>query len=249
MKGNPLKTYLIHQLSIAKEQLPAIGPEGDIESLHRFRVALRRFRSVLDAFTDHMYALDAVAKSMLKATNPLRDIDVFLSSIDTEHYPTLYRAVQRYKTEQYKKIWKPKTRARFDLTLETLIKDLSALKLDLSKKRLLKRADTLYKKAREKHEKLTEHSKETQIHHVRIAYKQVRYVLEFLQESGLLDAKKEIKKVKKILDHFGAIQDAVNQLEWLHRFCAEHPSDECESLYKIRKETLEQLKKDVEDKK
>ena len=249
MKGNPLKTYLIRQLSLAKKQLFAIDPEGNIESLHRFRVALRRFRSVLDAYTDHMYALDAVAKSMLNATNPLRETDVFLSSIDAEHFPNLYRSVEKFKTKQYSKIWKPKTRSRFDLALEALIRDLSSVKLDVSDKRLLKRADALHKKAKEKHGKLTEHSEETQIHHVRIAYKQVRYVLEFLQEAELLEAKKEIKKVKKILEHFGAVQDAANQLDWLHRFCAEHPSDECESLYKTREETLEQLKKDVKDKK
>lgn len=242
---NRLNVYLTDQLSTAKTQLNSIGPEADIEALHRFRVALRRFRSVLDAYTDHMYALDAVAKSMLNATNLLRETDVFLSSIDAEHFPNLYRSVEQYKTRQYSKIWKPKTRSRFDLTLETLIKDLSALKLDVSDKRLLKRADALHKKAKEKHGKLTEHSEETQIHHVRIAYKQVRYVLEFLQESGLLDAKKEVKKVKKVLDHFGAIQDAVNQLEWLHRFCAKHPSDECERLYKTRKAMLKKLKNGV----
>lgn len=246
MKGNLLKTYLIRQLSTAKQQLSAIGPDADIESLHRFRVALRRFRSVLDAYTEHMYAPDAVAKSMLNATNPLRETDVFLSSIDPEHFPNLYRSVEKFKAKQYGKIWKHKTQSRFDLALEALIRDLSSVKLDLSDKRLLKRGDALYKKAKEEHRQLTKHSEETLIHDTRITYKQARYVLEFLHEAELLDAKGKIKKVKETLDHFGAIQDAANQLEWLHHFCAEHPSQECEALYEARKGVLKKLKKGFE---
>ncbi|MEJ2468829.1 MAG: CHAD domain-containing protein, partial [Campylobacterales bacterium] len=79
-----------------------------------------------------------------------------------------------------------------------------------------------------------------------LRYKQVRYVLEFLDSSGLVDETKKLKKVKKLQEHFGAIQDAVNQLDWLKDFCTTHPSDECRDLYKRRKKALKRLKKTFE---
>jgi CHAD domain-containing protein len=243
MHSEPLKTYLIEQLSNARREVRCIAPDADSECLHRFRVALRRFRSVLDAYTEHMYAPDAVAKSLIKVTNPLRETDVFLASIDADAYPNLYQAVAKYRTRQYRKIWNDSLVQRAEASLEKLVEDISKTKLTTSKKRMIETAEKLYKKARKKHHELTQDSPEPAIHKVRIAYKQARYVLEFLNAAGLIDAQKRIKKVKKTLDHFGAIQDAANQLEWLHRFCSEHPSNECSALYHERKNALKELKK------
>ncbi len=243
MHSEPLKTYLIEQLTTAKKQIRSISPEADSEYLHRFRVALRRFRSVQGAYTEHMYAPDAVAKSLIKVTNLLRETDVFLASIDADVYPNLYQAVAKYRTKQYQKIWNESLILRTESSLDKLVHDLSEMKLTMSKKRMIKTGEALYRKAEKKHRELTQDSPESAIHKVRLAYKQARYVLEFLNATGLIDAQKRIKKVKKALDHFGAIQDAANQLEWLHRFCSKHPSKECSALYDERKKALKQLKK------
>lgn len=243
MKESLLKSYLIEQLASAKKQLRLIGPHADDEELHRFRVALRRFRSVLNAYTDTLYAPDAVVKSMVKVTNPLRETDVFLASLEPERYPVLHRALSAFRQKQYKNVWKPETAARFEHALDALISDLSAVRLNPGKKKLIRIGESLYEAAKKAHRSLTKDSKEKRIHKTRLRYKQARYVLEFLDGAALLEAEKKIKKAKKAQDHFGAIQDAANQLEWLRRFCEEHPSDECSALYEVRKKKLKKLKK------
>jgi len=217
-----------------------------MESLHRFRVALRRFRSVLAAYTTDMYAPDVIVKSMVKLTNRLRETDVFLASIDPSEYPKLHQALTQFREKQYKKLWKPETAERFGHSLDTLMGDFDALKLDPGAKKLIRTGEKLYDAAKKAHKALTKDSKEEKIHETRLLYKQVRYLLEFLNESALIDAEKKIRKVKTTLDHFGAIQDAVNQLDWLRRFCDKHPSDECHALYAERKKALKELKKAFE---
>lgn len=243
MEESLLKSFLKEQLISAKKQLRLIGPHADDEELHRFRVALRRFRSVLNAYTDKLYAPDAVVKSMVKVTNPLRETDVFLSSLEPERYPVLHRALSTFREKQYETVWKPDTVKRFEHALDALISDLSAVKLNPGKKQMVRIGESIYDAARKAHRSLTKDSKEKRIHETRLRYKQARYVLEFLDESALLEAGKKIKKAKKAQDHFGGIQDAANQLEWLRRFCEEHPSDECSVLYDLRKKMLKELKK------
>jgi len=243
MENTLLKSYLIEQLETARQQLPLIGPDAEIEALHRFRVALRRFRSVLAAYTKHLHAPDAIAKSMLKVTNPLRETDVFLASIPPDIYPNLHQALTRYREKQYKKQWMPETPGRFSQTIDILVADINVRKLDPGKKRLIGTGEALYEKAKKARQTLRDDSKEKHIHDTRLHYKQARYVLEFLHEAGLIDAKRKIKNAKKHLEHFGAIQDAANQLEWLHRFCEKHPSDECHTLYETRETALNDLKK------
>ncbi|MHC3994261.1 CHAD domain-containing protein [Thiomicrolovo sp. ZZH C-3] len=246
MESALLKSYLVQQLETAKQQLPVIGPDADIEALHRFRVALRRFRSVLSAYTRHLYAPDAIAKSMLKVTNPLRETDVFLDALSFDTYPNLHTALTRFREKQYKKRWPAETPRRFEQTINLLISDIEALKLDQREKRLISRGEALYEKAKKARRALGKDSKEEEIHEIRLRYKQARYVLEFLHEAELIDAKRKIKNAKAHLEHFGAIQDAANQLDWLHRFCDKHPSPECTALYDARKKALRKLKKAFE---
>ena len=241
--GDPLKTYLILQLTAAQKQLRLIGPDGDIEALHRFRVALRRFRSLLHTYAKALYAPDAVAKSMLSATNPLREIDVFFASLDNTAYPRLYAAVEKERRTLYRNRWTSDTVERFEHALVRLSGDISRLAFESRTKKMLKRVDKLDARAKEAHERLGANSPEDAVHNVRLLYKQLRYALEFLSDAGLIDGRKKIKRVKKILEHFGAVQDAADQLRWLENFCSAHPHDECGHLVKARKKQLKALKK------
>jgi len=241
-----LKSYLVGQLTEALRQLQTIGPDTDIETLHKFRVALRRFRSIVSAFSKQHSAPVSVVKSMLKLTNPLRETDVFLESVDPHSYPDLHSALTRYRATQYNQIWKPDTAEQFERALESLISDLSKHELDPGNKKLLRVGKHLYEAAVKSHKKLTKDSEEELIHDTRLRYKRARYVLEFLDEAGILKTKKKIKKAKHAQEHFGAIQDAANQLAWLHGFCSEHPSVECSALYDERKKALKALKKTFE---
>lgn len=244
---NSLKSYLIDQLYIAKQNVVCIGSEGDTEPLHHFRVALRRFRSVLGSYTKKRCTSDAIAKSMLQVTNPLRELDVFLASLEEKNYPRIYKRISRYRQSQYKQWWTSQTVTYFEETLQTLIDDISASPLECSKKKLIKRAEELYVVASTSHKKLTSKSLDAQIHKCRIRYKKARYVLEFLRYSGVKDAHAEISRLKKVLDHFGAIQDISNQIEWLECFCEADCDDTCQKLDYEKKQKLIEMKREFSD--
>ncbi|MGB5964767.1 MAG: CHAD domain-containing protein [Sulfurimonadaceae bacterium] len=80
------------------------------------------------------------------------------------------------------------------------------------------------------------------MHKIRIRCKQARYSLEFIEASDLKSVAKEIKNCKKILNHFGAIQDAANQLDLLKHFCKTYATYECLTLHKGRKHAFKSLK-------
>jgi len=237
-----LKTYLVRQLLDAKASLLAVEKEGDIEALHRFRVCLRRYRSVLGAYEEEAYALQAIARVMLKHTNALREIDVFLDGLDAKAYPELAKAIHRHRQLLYDKEWEGETVARFYDMLSALMTDTMEITFPYDNMMLILRGDELCSRAEKFHDRLHSKTDDETIHATRIMYKQARYVLEFLAESALVDERKRIKKIKKTLDKFGAIQDAVNQLKWLKRFCRENPSQECSDLFQLRRKKLKKFK-------
>lgn len=237
-----LKTYLVRQLLSAKAALLDVEKEEEIEALHRFRVALRRYRSVLAAYEEELYALQAVAKVMLKHTNALREIDIFLDTLDTDKYPNLAAAIRKHRRKLYKAEWDAETVSRFSGMLNTLMSDTLEMRFSYDDTMLILRGDELCSRAEAFHDRLHKNIDEEAIHATRIMYKQARYVLEFLAETSLADERKRIKRIKKTLEKFGDIQDAANQLQWLKRFCRNNPSDECRALYRQRRKKLLKLK-------
>ncbi len=61
--------YLLHQLAAMRDEMPGIASRGDIEHIHRMRVATRRFRSALPFF-----ALCLPEKKMLRWRRRLRGV-------------------------------------------------------------------------------------------------------------------------------------------------------------------------------
>ena len=70
-----------------------LGEAADIELLHQFRVAIRRTRSLLKLYLSAHYALHESLKSIVQRTNVLRELDVFVASLDAVLYPDLARLV------------------------------------------------------------------------------------------------------------------------------------------------------------
>jgi len=107
---------------------------------------------------------------------------------------------------------------------------------------LEQKAVTQYDNSVGAYEALTPDTTSEQLHKLRINFKISRYALEFIQESGIAQVEKKIKRCKKIQDELGAVQDAKNQLKLLKWFCKKSRLDECGKLLNKRKREYKNLK-------
>jgi len=245
MKSTLLSVYLLKRLQNATSLLPQIHSGSDPEHLHQYRVSLRRAHSLIKVYLKAHRDFSASLKPLLKSTNALREIDVLIMSINAEEYPSLLSNLVRYRNNLYQKLWHSEIVHQHEHTLRQSIDQLGRLQYDLSNEALIEIGLNQYQKAIASKKRLNHKSRAKKIHQVRINCKLARYTLEFIHESHVLDVRKQIKRCKKILNHFGDIQDTANQLALLKDFCKSHASSECKALYKARKKTFKKLKENL----
>lgn len=85
--GRVLPLVLGTYLEDFREAEPAVRSDGDPEDLHRFRVSLRRARSLMAVGSDvlpseELVLLQALASWFANVTSPVRDLDVLLVDLD-----------------------------------------------------------------------------------------------------------------------------------------------------------------------
>jgi CHAD domain-containing protein len=245
MKSMLLPTYLLNNLQNAESLLPQIHSDSDAENLHQYRVSLRRARSVIKVYLHESHDFEQALKPLLKSTNELREIDVLVMGVDAERYPLLLSDLEGYRNSLYRQQWDSETLQTHQNTLQRLIAELNTLQYALSDKVLVEIGLIQYEEAIALKKELSRKSSADKIHKVRIRCKLARYTLEFIEESSLKKVGKKIKKCKKILNHFGEIQDTANQLALLKDFCKNHASIECRLLYKERKKAFKKLKENL----
>ncbi len=245
MKSTLLPTYLLKHLQNAESLLPQIHSGSDPENLHHYRVSLRRARSLIKVYLKKSHDFEEALKPLLKSTNKLREIDVLVMGIDGVRYPQLLSDLKQYRNALYQQQWDSETLQTHQNTLHRLIAELNMLQYVLSDKVLVDIALMHYEEAIALKKELSRKSSAKKIHKVRIRCKLARYTLEFIEESSLKEVGKKIKKCKKILNHFGKIQDTANQLALLKDFCKNHASTECRLLYKERKKAFKKLKESL----
>lgn len=245
MHISSLIRYLSYQLYSATINARKITPTSDIEHLHAFRVSMRKSRSLLRLCVPEAYAMTAILKEIVQKTNELRELDVFLQTLDATRYPELAREIKRFRDERYTIIWSDHTVKKTVKALNRFCDELLELHTDISDKRLIEISQRHFAKSLRLHKKTSKDTSAKELHELRIRFKTSRYALEFLQESGLHEEREKIKACKAIQDHLGAMQDAFNQLQWLEHLCQEHPLKECERLVKERKAALKALKREL----
>lgn len=243
MEIGHLTRYLSYHVYNAVLLLPKISAKSDIELLHQFRVSIRRCRALLKLYVPEYYALQAVLRSVVQHTNTLRELDVFVYSVDSETYPELSRILKQHRNEQYLALLTDTFVTQTSISLLMLYDSLMELNPEIDATHLIERAEEHYQKSLDGYISITKHTSEEVLHELRIHFKITRYALEFLQQSSLHNEQKKIKECKKIQEHLGKVQDAANQLELLKSFCEAYPLDECHRLLKARKRELKNLKK------
>lgn len=205
----------------------------DVESLHQYRVNIRLARSVCLEFGEFMEdgrkkLLDEKLKTLQKQSNELRDIDVFLESL--EAYATLmdssyeeeFRALKMqlehekeaclmFFMSQDEMAFRQKTMAQ----LAKLPHD-ENLCLPHSEGKMLQHVQKIlqkrFKKIVKLSKKLSLKTSNERFHKLRLQYKKLRYTADALH----LDAFS--RSFKPLQSAFGKVQDKNSQIERIKRY-------------------------------
>ncbi len=200
--------------------LAAENPDGDIEHVHRLRVATRRAGAALAAFRPLMDGKPAAAKAALRsvrrAAGPARDADVlWLRLAERAGEPFIDRVAEPRLRDERQDAQRALCRAatkRRSKRLRAALRDAAALLGEPSKPPLLfgEFARSSVSEAVERFQSAAQAdlSGWAALHQLRIAGKRLRYTLEVF-ESALPEAPQQAATTatKALQDRLGAIND------------------------------------------
>lgn len=241
MRVSSLSQYLSYQLYHALLLVNKIGTD-DSEYLHQFRVSLRRVRSLLKLYSPPEILFPKALKALLRSTNSLRELDVFIDSLDPKWSKKGIKELQRIRTVEYETRWTEPFRAELRDALQSFYDRVMEVNPFIEEKELIANAKEYYDVTTERYRALSPNASEKELHALRIDFKISRYGLEFISESSLEDEKAKISECKRLQSRLGEIQDLANQVQWLKKFVREHPLQEFQELLDERKKKLKKLK-------
>jgi len=240
---NLSKAVLFSLLKTIKANKKAIlSGDKDIERLHQLRVALRKARSVFSLLRfvfspDFAKKMNSSLSSLMKKTNEKRDIDVYLSVMDTyekilpldlkEGIRPFRECLLSIAEDEEKDLVKFLKSEEFEST----IKDLMKFCLEKDKKYLSNLSDLpsviiakrvifkTYSKIIKESKKLSSHSHAREFHKIRIEFKKLRYLSEFFSFSFEKSAYEKWRgTLKEIQTDLGEHQDIFVQRKHLKHF-------------------------------
>jgi len=243
MKTNPLNQYLLYQLYHARVLVHSLKYDGKEEELHEFRVALRRIRSLIKLFLDDSVPFTKSLKTMMNATNTMRELDVLLNSISSAQFPKLFKQLSKHRQKIVQTLFTPafvhQTLLLLDESSDYFFQNDSYFISEILMQTIL----THYQHCLDSYESLEKNTKPKTLHHLRIQFKDARYGFEFLEIADIHEAKEIIEHCKTVQNSLGGIQDAVNQIKLLKKMRREYHTSEVKELLKQRKDSLEKLQK------
>jgi len=233
-------------IQVARQNEEGIIADIDTEFLHDYRISLRRIRSVLSLFKG-VYAKDDTFKlintfaTIMKKTNLLRDLDVFLLHRDlylsmipqsmSEGLNRMLELVVEDRVIEHQNV------SHF-LQSDDYKRSIQQLEDQFKQSSLLKNGPTAnepafllsckliytrYKKVCKIARGITADTPDEIVHRLRIQCKKLRYLMEFF--SPLFPAsrlKKLIKSLKKLQDNLGRFNDFSVQQTSIHSYLVEH---------------------------
>ena len=243
-----MKLILHFLLQVMRINEGNIEKDPDTEFLHDFRVALRRARSALSEMgqvfppevTDRF---EKVLVTVGRISNPLRDLDVYLQD-ESNHKAMLPAALHNDIDPLFKYLRKERTRAFRDLvqhlrskkyrkgmgTWRTFLNEKFENSLaapdaglpigEMARIRILRK----YRRIVEKGNSALVNPKDKKLHLLRLACKELRYLLEFF--ASMFPREKVdvvIQQLKKLQDLLGHFNDLRIQEEYLLSVAGELP--------------------------
>ena len=232
MKTNKLQKNSLSLLSNAKKNIISLQKNNDPENLHRFRINLRKLRSIFKEFNpyldEYLYEnLNKKVKFLLTSSNKLRDSDVFLKYLEEysqlipenlqDNFLLLKNKIKEERELEYKIfldfIHSEKFINYFD-EVKKILKKNKTYKNKIwkhfkkTKNMVLKK---IQKKVKLKKENLYKNSDSKTFHELRILYKRLRYLNELFVKKN----KKNIDEFKERQTILGNIQDLCVQQKML----------------------------------
>ena len=220
-----LASSYLYRASVNARKLLKHDNSTEAETLHGFRVSIRRLRGVLKAYKRAFPAVSKSARANLrgiaKATNRARDLEVIISwvqstknSIDSADHKAWNRIIDQLKEAFFSELQRVKDKKLqlFQSSNRTMAKDLTKTRQAKSKyghesfskathdmlANLINRLKVQVECAR--------HCLDPQLlHQIRVTTKRARYLLEPLTD--LEDATEIVEHLKELQDELGAIQD------------------------------------------
>ncbi|MDD5716319.1 MAG: CHAD domain-containing protein [Sulfuricurvum sp.] len=238
MHLNTLTKYLTYQLYHAIQIVGTMGEATTPENVHDFRVALRRVRSLVKLYLKKTLPFPDKLKKMLRQSNSLRELDVLIESISVSKAPLTHRYVSTLRDELMETLITPGLKTKSLTLMHRYYDALCDADPNISKKEMVRTVMELYTHSMALYHGLNEFSTQNERHSLRIQFKNIRYGLEFLHASGLLDHHELLTQCKMIQTDLGDIQDLYNQISWLEKLETELPASECAPLLSKRREKL-----------
>ncbi len=242
MKATALIQYLLYELYHARVILHSLKYEGKENQLHELRITLRRTHSLVKLFIDDLTPFHKALKTVHKATNPIRELDVLLASLCASKYPKLFKQLSSLRQEAFKTLFTSEYVTHTLLLLDNYAAFLSQTNSHLISEILTQRILTHYQYCLDSYRELEGDETPKILHQLRIKFKDARYGFEFLEISEIHQCREIILRCKKQQNTLGAVQDAVNQVKWLKKFYQNHPSSEAKNILTKRKKALKKLK-------
>ncbi|TCS38737.1 CHAD domain-containing protein [Reinekea marinisedimentorum] len=245
----PVLSYKIaEQLNSCRALENSIAAEGrDIETLHDYRVALRRCRALLGLFREaypppFRKVLSQGLKELAHNTSQLRDLDVFLSLhaqyqswVADKRVPDLdlfFGAIAANQQQQAAQLQQWLGSYRYKQAMQQLVEFFTtysqspeACRDDKQVKKAVKAAIA---RQRKKINRITEaierDGREQEIHQLRIEYKKLRYLLEAFGYLFKKDKFREpLRQLKQQQETLGQFNDCAVQLASIENFSALMP--------------------------
>lgn len=239
-----LPRHLMHEFDYARTLEQGVIAETEPEFNHQYRVTLRRIRSLLLLLKPNFCPIEFKLlkpnlKLLMKQTNTLRDLDVFL--IDREHYlnrspeyqdklTLVFDVIETQQIEALKSVRQWLTSDSYLKTcvmIENSLRRASQYEVDnvesivvCSNKRILHH----YKLVSNACKGLNRKSNDGEVHQLRIECKKLRYLLEYFaplygpnQGHLGIQHRANVKQLKQLQDRLGAFNDTSNQLDFFRK--------------------------------
>lgn len=242
METNSLTRYLQYQLYHARLMIHCFIEDKDGEYLHEFRVALRQTRSLVKLFLEDTAPFPPPLKAVISATNPIRELDVLMDSISSSEHSKLSKQLSQIRKDKVETLFTQQYKKDIFLLLDQYYDVISHTNPNIISEILIARVLTHYQHCLDTYQALKADAKEKELHRLRIAFKDARYGFEFLEISDIHECKQIIQYCKQMQNTLGAVQDAVNQIEWLKILSLSHPSLALNELIKRQTKALKKLK-------
>ncbi|MFH4411855.1 CHAD domain-containing protein [Vibrio diabolicus] len=231
--------FLLTEFDYARSLEQGIVQDLDPEYTHQYRVTLRRIRSLCVLLRElippfEQRILKPHLKIMMKKTNKLRDLDVFILDKSQyiemlpNHKPSLeplFGFIESERAYEQAKVarWLATKEYTMHCTLvrNSLLRSTQHERVDNNVPALLfasQKVSEQFKKVDKARRKISDKSRDSVIHSMRIKCKALRYLLEgFSTLYPSPQHKNNVKQLKLLQDKLGDFNDTSSQIEFFTR--------------------------------